>query len=98
MSKKVYRNMTIKSVPDVTDIIIIGGGTAGLVLANRLSEDRNVQIIVLESGRDVTQDPTVQDPSAYVSLLGPETAWQLDTTPQVGEIEQCRLLLSKTHS
>ena len=90
--------MISKSVPDVTDIIIIGGGTAGLVLANRLSEDPNVQIVVLESGRDVTQDPKVQDPSAYTSLWGPETAWQLDTTPQVGEIEKCRLLSSKTFS
>ncbi|KAK8061649.1 Dehydrogenase citC [Apiospora phragmitis] len=34
------------------DVIIIGGGTSGLVLANRLSEDPNLQVLVLETGQD----------------------------------------------
>lgn len=34
----------------VFDYVIIGGGTAGLVLAVRLTEDPNVQVIVLEAG------------------------------------------------
>lgn len=33
------------------DFVIIGGGTAGLVVANRLTENPNVQVLVLKLGR-----------------------------------------------
>lgn len=75
--------MTNFPVFKAADFVIVGGGTAGLVLANRLSEDPNAQILVLESGKSITHESTAQDPGAWKSLLGPETAWQLDTVPQV---------------
>jgi choline dehydrogenase-like flavoprotein len=48
-----------KSTPDskVFDYVIIGGGTAGLVLAARLTENPDVQVVVLEASEkrlDVT--------------------------------------------
>lgn len=36
----------------VFDYVVIGGGTAGLVVAARLTEDLNVNVIVLEAGEE----------------------------------------------
>lgn len=64
------------------DYIIIGGGTSGLVVANRLSEDANTQVLVLEAGKDLTSDPRVNIPALWTSLMGSEADWQYKTSPQ----------------
>ncbi|KAJ5633291.1 glucose-methanol-choline (gmc) oxidoreductase [Penicillium lividum] len=72
------------TLPHNADYIIIGGGTAGLVVATRLSEDPDIHVVVLESGPDRTADPRVKDPNAWQSLCGSELDWQIKTVPQVG--------------
>lgn len=64
------------------DIIIIGGGTSGLVLANRLSEDPNLQIVVLESGEDHSADPNTLTPGAWPLLSHSSDNWTFQTVPQ----------------
>ncbi|KAJ5662167.1 uncharacterized protein N7477_009783 [Penicillium maclennaniae] len=64
--------------------LIIGGGTAGLVVACRLSEDPNLSIVVLESGPDRSNDPQVQDPGSWHSLSGSDLDWKMKIISQAG--------------
>jgi choline dehydrogenase-like flavoprotein len=54
------------------DYIIIGGGTAGLVLANRLSTNPNLTVAVIEAGASVLNNPNVTSVTSYgLSLNSP---------------------------
>jgi len=65
------------------DFILVGLGSAGSVLANRLSEDPSVQVLALEAGgRDIP--PNVANPSLWYTLLGSSVDWGYTSVPQAG--------------
>lgn len=67
------------------DFLIIGGGTAGLVVAARLSENPNLTVGVLEAGQAVLgEDVNIDIPAYYGNSLGTSNDWQFATTPQPG--------------
>lgn len=79
--------MAATKLPSNADYLIIGGGTAGLVLACRLSENPPLSIVVLESGPDCRDDPLVQNPETWHSLSGSDLDWKMKIIPQVSVIK-----------
>ncbi|KAF8268457.1 alcohol oxidase [Lactarius quietus] len=65
------------------DYIVIGGGTAGLVVATRLSEDPSVSVLVIEAGSPNLNDPAILTTARYSSQFrNPKYDWGFTTVPQ----------------
>ncbi|MCB1469396.1 MAG: GMC family oxidoreductase N-terminal domain-containing protein [Rhizobiaceae bacterium] len=63
------------------DYIIVGAGTAGCVLANRLSEDPNNRVLLLEAGSS-DWSPFIHMPGGLGRLTGAAFNWRFHTVPQ----------------
>lgn len=81
-SESVKNLITIdEAIKTEFDYIIVGGGTAGCVLANRLTEYENVQVLLIESGG--TFGPIAMVPLLASQQQKTSVDWQLRTTSQI---------------
>jgi choline dehydrogenase-like flavoprotein len=63
------------------DYVIVGAGSAGCVLANRLSEDPAVRVLLLEAGgRD--RSPNIKIPAAFANQFHTRLDWDYCTEPE----------------
>jgi choline dehydrogenase-like flavoprotein len=66
------------------DYVVVGGGTAGLVVASRLAEEPNIKVAVIEAGRSMIGDYNVDSPAGLPNMLhNPDYDWMYSSTPQV---------------
>ncbi len=65
------------------DFVVVGGGSAGSVVASRLSEDADVRVLLLEAG-PADGPAAMSVPAAWLTLIGSEVDWGYETVPQPG--------------
>ena len=65
------------------DYVVVGAGSAGCVLAARLSEDPDVSVALLEAGGEDSQ-PEIHVPAAFPALFKSSFDWDLLGEPEPG--------------
>src|SRR5215212_3269180 len=68
---------------DRYDFVIVGAGSAGCALTNRLSSDPSASVLLLEAGGADDRE-AIRVPRQYFSLWGTDVDWQYVSTPQSG--------------
>lgn len=63
------------------DYIIVGSGPAGCVLANRLTADPKVRVLLLEAGKP-DRHPLIHLPAGFAKMTGTLASWGYSTEPQ----------------
>jgi len=64
------------------DYIVIGGGSAGCVLAARLSKDPTCHVVLLEAGGE-DRNPLIHIPAGYIkTMVNPAMNWMFETEPE----------------
>ena len=72
--------MSNHTFEETYDYVVVGAGSAGCVVAARLSENPEARVLLLEGGGPATH-PDVIDPSKWPTLFKGDLDWGYDTTP-----------------
>jgi choline dehydrogenase len=68
---------------DSYDYVVVGAGSAGCVLANRLSEDPGVRVLLVEAGGK-DRSPNIRIPAAFAKQFKTKLDWAYETEPEPG--------------
>ncbi|HZM94139.1 MAG TPA: FAD-dependent oxidoreductase [Vicinamibacterales bacterium] len=68
----------------IPDYIVIGAGSSGCVIVNRLSADPTVRVLLIEAGDSGEEDTSVTIPGRWNSLMGSPYDWGYVTEPEPG--------------
>ena len=84
MEKGPFRKKSIltENLDTEYDYIVIGGGSAGSVVASRLSEDTDKKVLLLEAGGHYDEHPLFHVPLDWLKLEKTEHDWEYYTEPQ----------------
>ncbi|XP_052818046.1 glucose dehydrogenase [FAD, quinone]-like [Mya arenaria] len=79
---KSHREILTDTVAEEYDYIVVGGGSAGSVLAARLSEDKGNRVLLLEAGGFYDENPWFHIPIRWLDIEQTEHDWAYYTEPQ----------------
>ncbi|EJT99615.1 alcohol oxidase [Dacryopinax primogenitus] len=79
---KPFAYLSIPAGSQQYDIILVGAGPAGCVLANRLSEGGKYRVLLIEAGVDNSKETFTKIPATWARTLWTGIDWQYYTTPQ----------------
>ena len=70
------------TLDDEYDYIVVGAGSAGSVVASRLSEDKTKKVLLVEAGGHYDENPMLHVPYYFFNLQHTEHDWEYYTEPQ----------------
>lgn len=74
--------LCVSVLAETFDYVVVGAGTAGLVIANRLSENSAVTVAVIEPGGDERENPQVKSASSFLQAFNTRVDWNYRTVNQ----------------
>ena len=72
----------LANLKDEYDYIVVGAGSAGCVMAHRLSQDGRSSVLVIEGGGTNIEQEKIINPGVYIRNIGSDTDWGNKCVPQ----------------
>jgi choline dehydrogenase len=77
------RSLSARQTPEF-DVVVVGAGSSGCVVASRLSADAERRVLLIEAGPARSTDPAITTPARWVSLIGSDVDWNYEAAATPG--------------